>query len=149
MLACRETGSPTIQLLAQAPRADVLFDTGTSNTPHDANGTGWYFSNSYSWGFAALGDTLSRTPCDAATSGNNNARLCWHTSAANMDYGYRCGANTDLNVSTAYEKLIFQASSSAPIAYQAIPTLSEWARITLALLLLGAVGWYGRRRTRQ
>jgi len=29
--------------------------TGTSNTLHDANGTGWHFDGDFSWGFADEG----------------------------------------------------------------------------------------------
>lgn len=76
MLACRQTGSSTLQLLAWAPRADVLFDTGTSDTPHIANGTEWYFSATYSWGFAGLGEALARGECDTNSGAD---RLCWHT----------------------------------------------------------------------
>ena len=42
---------------AHAPRTDVLFDTGTGNVPHDANGVGWYYNGNWSWGFAPQGAT--------------------------------------------------------------------------------------------
>src|SRR5262249_44451589 len=56
LMGCRNTGSPTLHLAANANRADVLFDTGMSNTPHNANGVGWYYNDSFSWGFAPQGD---------------------------------------------------------------------------------------------
>jgi hypothetical protein len=107
LLACRQTGSGILTVLAAAPRADVLFDTGTGNTPHNANGTGWYFNNDYSWGFADEGDPLSRSQCDTQSS-NGALRLCWHTLQFNVG-GWRCGTTTGLNSSNAWEKLIYHA----------------------------------------
>jgi hypothetical protein len=78
MLAAGNTGSNTLLLLAAAPRNDVLFNTAHTNTPHDANGSGWYFANDWSWGFANQGDAIHRIQCD------DNAgplRMCWHTNA--------------------------------------------------------------------
>ena len=55
LLAGGPVGAATFQVLAAAPRADVIFDTGHGNVPHDANGSGWYFSSDWSWGFAPQG----------------------------------------------------------------------------------------------
>jgi len=49
LLGCRPVGSPDLQIAAHAARADVLFYTGTSNTPHVANDVGWYFNSNWSW----------------------------------------------------------------------------------------------------
>ncbi|POZ51221.1 hypothetical protein [Methylovulum psychrotolerans] len=109
MLACRPTGSDTVQLLSEALRADVLFDTGTSNTPHNANGTSWYFNNNYSWGFANQGDLLTRNACDNAPSATGQStRLCWQTANGAITNGGRCGANTGLEQSDAFERVIYQ-----------------------------------------
>jgi len=88
--------------------SDVTFDTGTGNTPHNANGVGWYYNDSYSWGFARQGDPISRSTCDIE-GGNPESRLCWHTGGGNINGGWRCGSATDLNGSNAYERLIFHA----------------------------------------
>jgi cysteine-rich repeat protein len=114
LMGCRTTGSPTLLVAANAPRADVTFDTGTSNTPHDANGVGWYFNSSYSWGFALQGDPIDRYSCDVMASsfqgGPNPAqRLCWHTNGGGIDSGWRCGANDSLNFDPGFERLIFEA----------------------------------------
>ena len=106
MLACRQTGSTTLTLLAWAPRADVIYDTGSGNTPHNAQGTGWYFSDTYSWGFANQGDSISRGQCDTDTSSNSNLRLCWHTLDSSVG-GYRCGGTLGLNDATNYDKIIY------------------------------------------
>lgn len=91
MLAARATGSETLDLLAAAPSADVLFDTGQNHdVTHDANGAGWYFNDSYSWGFAKQGDAVAKSSCDVG-SVNPELRLCWHTSAGNMLFGWRDG----------------------------------------------------------
>jgi hypothetical protein len=108
MMACRPTGSATLQLLAWAPRTDVFFDTGTGNVTHNANGTGWYFNNAWSWGFVREGDAVSRNSCDTNGTGTVAQRLCWHTGGGNINSGYRCG-NNFLNGSTAYERVVYQA----------------------------------------
>jgi hypothetical protein len=108
MLACRQVGSDTFKLLAHAPREDVLFFTGTSNTAHDANGVGWYYSDSYSWGFAKQGDPLKRGSCDTESI-NPTQRLCWHTSNGNLSGGWRCGSATSLNGSATWERVVLHA----------------------------------------
>ena len=109
MMACRVAGSTTLQLLSWAPRADVLFDTGTSNIPHVANGSGWYFSGAYSCGFAKAGDPINRSTCDLDNGGavDNNLRMCIHTAANQTNVGYRCGSS--VSYSAAYQQLFYQA----------------------------------------
>ena len=146
MLAARLTGSDTLLLLGQADRADVLFDTGSSNVTHNANGIEWYYSSSYSWGFANGGDTVNRTSCDASgvfdsnTSGSNQ-RLCWHTSSGNLDGGWRAGNLTELNGSQDVERVIFSFQGGGG----AVPEPATWA------LMIGGFGLAGsalrRRRT--
>jgi hypothetical protein len=106
LLACRPVGNPSFTVLAPALRSDVLTDTGFSNTPHDANKAGWYFSPSYSWGFAKQGDPITRSSCDTAGV-NPDRRLCWHTGGGNLNGGWRCGATTGLNGSSAWERVIY------------------------------------------
>ncbi len=105
MLACRPTGATTLTLAADAPRADVFFDTGTGNTPHNANNVGWYFNNDYSMGFAPQGEAISRGQADTLPGAT---RLSWHTLSQNSG-GYRCGDVTGLNGSTSYERVVYQA----------------------------------------
>jgi hypothetical protein len=108
MLACRETGSDTLTLLAQGNRSDVIFDTGDNdNVLHIANGVGWYFSEAHrSWGFVRAGDSVVKAPCDIDTSGANDERLCWHI-VPNSQGGYRCGAVEKLNESTSFERIVY------------------------------------------
>ena len=117
MLACRPVGDANFTVLAAAPRADVFFDTGSSNTPHDANGVGWYFSDSYSFGFAAQGEPLSRSSCDTAGT-LPDQRMCVHTSGGQINTGWRCGSNTGLNFDAAWERLILQ---STPVVSLTVP----------------------------
>ncbi len=107
LLVCRPTGNATATLLAQGLAADVLFDTGGSNTntKHVANGIGWYYDANLSWGFAPSSDSINLSPCDTSNSDSGN-RLCWNT---NNSGGYRCGSNTGLSSSTSWERLVFQA----------------------------------------
>jgi hypothetical protein len=112
MLAGGPTGDPTLTVLAAAPRADVLFDTGESDDPHNANGSGWYFNSNWSWGFAKQGDPIIRDSCDVAADAdpgpNPELRLCWHTEGGFLAGGYRAGATTELNSSAAYTRYIFE-----------------------------------------
>ncbi len=108
LLGCRDTGSPNLTAFAHAPRADVLFDCGPQTIcTKQSNGAGWYFSDSYSWGFAPGGQTVNRDSCDINNPADGG-RLCWHTFAGMINGGYRCGSNLDLNNSTAFQRIIFQ-----------------------------------------
>jgi len=115
MMACRTQGSSTLQIAAYAPRADVFFDTGVGNDTHQANGVGWYFSGSRSWGFAPAGDDVLRDSCDtrdstiSAVGTDGDLRLCWHTGGDFLQGGWRCGRNDNLNASYLYERVLFQA----------------------------------------
>lgn len=108
MLACRATGSSVLQVVAHAPREDVFFDTGTGNVTHPANGTDWYFNENYSMGFAHQGDGVSRNQCDVATGAFPEERLCWHT-LSTFRRGFRCGTDTFLNNSSAFERVMLHA----------------------------------------
>ena len=108
MLACRKVGAANFVLLAHAPRPSVVTDTGQGNVPTVANGTGWYFNNAWSWGFAKQGDAIQRNSCDVAP-GNDTLRLCWHTGGGNMNGGYRCGSTVGLNGDATWERVVLQA----------------------------------------
>ena len=116
LLGCRLTGSSTLNVAAWAPRADVLFDTGTTQTPHNANGVGWYYSGSYSWGFAPQGSVINRNSCDIVDSQtypgggavDGDKRICWHTSANALSTGWRCGKPDFLGAT--YERIVFHAN---------------------------------------
>jgi hypothetical protein len=111
LLACRRVGDPNFVLLAAAPRDDVLFDTGYDDvaTTHTANGSEWYFNDSYSWGFAAQGDEVGKISCDTYDFGANDKRLCWHAEEAAISGGYRCGATKDMNLRKTWERVIYHA----------------------------------------
>lgn len=110
LLAGGPVSSSVFDVVAAAPRADVLFDTGTGNTPHNANGSGWYFNAHWSWGFAKQGDPIDRFECDTETT-NGAYRLCWHVglngAGDRIDGGWRSGTHTSLNDSTTYRRAIF------------------------------------------
>ena len=103
MLACRAVGATNLQVLAWAPKATIVTDTGASNNGvvTVANGTAWYFNNAWSWGFAAAGATVAKQSCDTEAGSN---RLCWHTSTT-LTAGYRCGDATA--VSGTYQRLAY------------------------------------------
>ncbi|PWB18782.1 MULTISPECIES: fibronectin type III domain-containing protein [Comamonas] len=117
MMACRATGTNSLQVLAQAPKIDVMTDTGTAFAiTHQANGVAWYFNSSYSWGFAAEGQAVSRSSCDTQnSSGEGSAtRMCVHTNQGNLSGGWRCGGATGLNESSAFERVFYTANVTSP-----------------------------------
>ena len=109
MLGCRQTGSPILTTIAYAPRADVLFDTGTGNVLHYANDVGWYYNGSYSMGFVNAADTVSRSSCDVGSGSFPQHRLCYHTGSNQLNGGYRCGTTTSLNSATNWQRVILTA----------------------------------------
>jgi hypothetical protein len=115
LLGCRTSGSSTLTVAAHAPRADVTFETGSSQTPHNGNGVGWYYTSSYSWGFAPQGSPINRNSCDIVDSqsypgggaADGDKRICWHTSSSTLASGWRCGKPDFLGAT--HERLIFHA----------------------------------------
>ena len=110
LMACRPTNSPTLTLVAMAPRADVLFDCGQQmNCANQANGVGWYYDEEWSWGFAPGGQPVNRFSCDF-NEGNQSLphlRMCWHTSGNSISGGYRCGNTTPFG--SDWQRLVFEA----------------------------------------
>ena len=107
MLACRQAGSNTLQVAGMAARADVLFDVG--NVPaafHNANGIDWYYSPTYSWGFAPAGAGVSRNSCDTGAT-LTEQRMCWHTSNNSLQSGWSCGASRGIG-DAAWERLVLE-----------------------------------------
>ncbi|MCA9540351.1 MAG: hypothetical protein KC620_15740, partial [Myxococcales bacterium] len=108
MMACRPVGAAAYTLAAAGDYAEVFFDVGNAaDASHLHNGVQWYYSETWSWGFAPAGEPVNRTSCDF-DSGNQTVpelRMCLHTSGGNVNGGYRCGANS-LNGSAAWERVI-------------------------------------------
>lgn len=145
MMAGIENGSDTIKLLAQAGKTDVLFDTGdANNVTHTANGTNWYFSTNWSWGFAPAGDAVLRETCDASGVFNDdisgfNQRLCWHTGDNALSGGWRLGDVYWLNDEpTGYTRLLFTSS--------AIPEPASWVLLIAGFALVGTAQRSATRR---
>ena len=116
MMACRPVGDPNFTLLAAAPRADVFFDTGNPGTnpggyqtPHTANGVGWYYNDDWSWGFAPAGEPINRDSCDFFPGTVEDLRMCIHTNGGSTSDGYRCG-NNNLNGNAGWERVILMAT---------------------------------------
>lgn len=128
MMAGRATGSNTFLSLAAALRADTIINTGISSITHVANGASWWYAENWSWGFTALGDSVSNNSCD--TSGSPLS-LCLHT--LNNVGGYRINNISGLNSSTAYEKVFFVASAG-----NAVPEPASLALVGAALAGLAA-----------
>ena len=107
MYGCRRVNAPNWQLLAMGERDQVFRNTGDQGNQLTAhNGVEWYFSESYSIGFVAPGTGVSRNSCDTANV-QPQLRLCWHTGGRRFNGGYRCGAQSGLNGSRDWERVIW------------------------------------------
>lgn len=117
MMACKQTGSLALNVLAQAPRTDVFFNTGDGiNATHDANGVSWYWSDNRSVGFAPAGAGVDRSSCDFIDSyggspqenvGQGEKRMCIHTGTGTTKSGFRCGkANF---IAAGWERIFYHA----------------------------------------
>jgi hypothetical protein len=105
LLGCRSVGREILTVAAMGDRSDVLYDCQELlNCKHVANGVEWYFSISWSWGFARGGDSVTRNSCDTEIV-NSPFRLCWHTHVIG---GFRCGTFTGLNSNLLWERVIYQ-----------------------------------------
>jgi hypothetical protein len=154
MYAAKPTGSNTFTLLAAALESDVRAYT-PPNTPHVANGAGWYYNNA-SMGFAGLGQAIYQGTADLNDTGiawgtplnqtGGALRLSWHTNSdlgyglpTVLNSGWRAGNDVELNFSTTYERYILVAPASVP----------EPGTLTLlAAAGLGLAGWTWSRRKR-
>ena len=139
MLAGRETGSSNLLVLAQALKVDALFNTGAANNNvfHNANGSDWFYSDNWSWGFKTPGDSYTKFQCD--TSPPPNPSMCLHT--LNVG-GHSINGIAFLNGSTAYEKLVFQFNGGG-----AVPEPTTWALMIGGFGAIGGTMRYRRRKT--
>ena len=136
MMAGRETGSDTFLVLAAAPRADTIFDTGQTNDTHPANGSNWWFSDFWSWGFTSINDDIFNMECDLTDSPTS---MCLHT-MANIG-GYRINNLQALNNSTGFEKVFFVDAQS-----EQVPEPDSLAIVVAALF--GLALWRRRNAKR-
>jgi hypothetical protein len=140
LLAGGPVASSTWDVVAAAPRADVLTDTGTSNTPHNANGSGWYYTTSFSWGFAPQGSPINRFSCDTidsnsfpggATDGDH--RLCWHTTGGRIDHGWRSGRTDFLQFVNTYKRSIYVPAPTITVVKRLVTNPSDHATFNLRI----------------
>lgn len=111
LMACYNKADPsTLVLAAMADRADVLFDCDqTADCTKQSNGVGWYWDDSWSWGFAPGGAPVNRFSCDF-DQGNvigPDQRMCWHTGGGNISSGYRCG--TTISFDSSWGRVVYEA----------------------------------------
>jgi hypothetical protein len=97
ILTGKAVGSSTLPVLAAAPTSQVFTET-VINTPQLINGTYWYYTQNKSIGFSPT-NIITQSPADS-TDMSSPLRLSWHLLTS--DGGWRLGATTWLNDSTAY-----------------------------------------------
>ena len=69
LLGCRPINNINLTIAAMGSRSDVLYNCGNiRNCTNIANGVGWYFSTSYSWGFVEGNDRVTQSSCDIAST---------------------------------------------------------------------------------
>lgn len=110
IVAGHRKGSDSYAVLAAAPKASALTDTGanTSNT-HLVNGSQWYNSDLWAFGFAGPDDQVTLSSCDI---GEGSDRLCVHTFSAVG--GFRVGENMNLNSDTEWEIVVLSSDTAGP-----------------------------------
>ena len=134
MMAGRATGSQTLLSLAATTRADALIDTGDNTMVyHLSNGSNWWYSDSWSWGFAGASESPFNFECGTADAG-----MCLHTMSSLG--GFSINRINGLNDSTAYEKLFFVADRG-----NGVPEPGALALVSLALLGVTAVRRHSTR----
>ena len=113
LIGCRAVGADTLTIAAEGLFEEVTRDVGGDReavNPH--NGVHFYFSRSASWGFAPLGAAVFRNTCDTAALDDPD-RMCWHTTDNAFRVGWRCGADTGLNGSDRFERVIYARTAVA------------------------------------
>lgn len=109
LLGCRADDVTDALALAAADRRETVIQADGAGLTHVANGVGWYFDGSWSWGFFPAGQAVNLDTCDTDSGGvvlgAKDLRLCWHTQDGDLAAGYRCGDN-ELNASTTWRRLV-------------------------------------------
>ena len=106
LLGCSPADADVLTLGAMGERAEILTDVGRDRAGvHNHNGVDWYYSPTYSWGFAPEGAGVTRSSCDTSRV-QSELRMCWHTSNNRVSSGYRCGDNF-LNGNGNWHRVIY------------------------------------------
>jgi hypothetical protein len=92
LMGCMLNGSDTLALAAWGAFGDATYYTGNAvSATRDANGVSFYYGASSSWGFAAAGSGVYRSPCDYNGDPSPSLRMCLDVYEGRITGGYRCG----------------------------------------------------------
>ena len=148
MIGAQQDGTDVLHVAAAILWTDFITATLINQT-NEFNGAEWY-NNTYSLGFAALGDTISQSSADTSNT-NAASRLSWHTDNTYPDPaspsiggyiahgGWRAGEFIGLNNSTDWNRVIYTMD-----AVSAVPIPAALFMFAPALL-----GFFGFRRKMQ
>jgi hypothetical protein len=104
LLGCRASDTTDALALAAADLRTVVTQPDATGAVHVVNGVGWYFNDSWSWGFFPAGDAATLDPCDSSQT-SKDQRMCWHAVEGVLTPGYRCGDN-QLNTDATWRRLV-------------------------------------------
>ena len=103
-VACYATSNPSILLTVACGNCLSITTQTSHNSPRYINGAYFYFTSSYSFGFADT-STIQQNQADVY-NGGSALRISWH-----LDLGcggWRCGSSTGLNSASTYSKLLLK-----------------------------------------
>jgi len=143
MLAARRTGSSMFEVLAASDRSGVLSFSNNDSVAHASNGSVWYYSPFFSWGFAGENDNVIRQICDRQGLAERD-RLCWSTDTITGDRWDRAGTFVGLGNSAAWEKVILVPTQIAETI-----DVSEPATLGLLTFAIAGIGFFRIRRVKK
>jgi hypothetical protein len=114
----------------------AVFGTGGNVTPTYVSGARWGFQQSTNRVYFPPGFSSSTSLATEATVTGSFSSL--GITPGTYTYTFTNGSTTDT--------VVVQAASSAVPTPAAVPTLSEWTQLMLALMVISMLGWQWRKQ---